>query len=189
VRFAARALGLTGPPAAALPALVALLNAPETDTRRAVSGAVVKVAAPADLLPHLRGWLGDREAWVRSEALEACRALGRDALPLLPKLVQLVRTEDADFCLERLHELLVGLGRHSAAAVAALPRPALRDPDQEACRRALRLLSRLGRAAAAAAPDVRELLGHPEEEVRSQAAYTLQWVSPAGGEGLRAGPW
>jgi uncharacterized protein (TIGR02996 family) len=172
-RCAAHALGGIGTAAAdVLPALAERLGSPDPHTRGAVVEAIGKVGSAADVVPHLRRALRDRHSLVRSSALRACARMGAAALPLLPGLLELVRTEEDYSMGGSLRKVLVALAGHSPDVVAGL-REALHDPEAGACCRACLALAETGANAAPAVPDLVELLDHPAEGVRRTATYAL----------------
>ncbi len=177
-RCAAHALGQIGPPAAAaLPHLAPLLNEEEIYLRTTVIEAIGRIAPPAEVIHLLRPYLRDRQGRVRSDILKVVVGLGADALPLLPDLLYLVRTEDSDR--DNLSLALAGLAAHSEEVVARL-REVLHEPESLTRNNALAALARLGPRAAAALPDVQNLLDQTPAKERWLLEHTLKKIQEGG---------
>jgi hypothetical protein len=77
------------------------------------------------------------------------------------------------------------LGRIGAAAVPALVQ-ILRGPDQQARKKAIEVLGRMGDEAAAAVPDLIPLLDDPDPQIRKSTARTLGQIGPSAKDAVPA---
>jgi HEAT repeat protein len=163
---AARVIGELGSEARGhLPQLAEAASRDESPRVRSAALLAVSQVAPAEeAVDVFRQALADREASVRSAALQRLRSLGRDAAPAVEDLAKLLDDND-----ERTRtvaaETLVRIGSPSVAALEA----ALESPQPRTRELAVFSLGKMGVVAQPALPKLRERLKDPDPAVKKLA--------------------
>jgi len=128
-------------------------------------------------LPSLLVALKAAEPARRLEAAEALMQLGDDAAPAAAALA-LVASDEDDEVREAAVGALEGLGTPPASLLGELV-SVLHRPQADTAYWGATLLGRLGSAAAAAVPDITQVLGPAAPlEVRQRAAWALGQIGP-----------
>jgi hypothetical protein len=153
----------------ALPRLLQLLDAEEHpwDVVRTLA-AFGPDAAPA--VPKVRPLLAATDANLRKIAAEFMRAVGPEAQPAAGELIALLGDARFDIC-RPAYDALCHLNLDADQIAAVLPHARAGRPE------AIRLLGRLGPAAAAAAPVLQGLVEHDDKRIRQLAVEALKAVT------------
>ncbi|MHB1562433.1 MAG: HEAT repeat domain-containing protein, partial [Isosphaeraceae bacterium] len=171
--------------------IVAGLHASDIEARRAAANAlrtadrdIRRQALPA-MIDRLQN---EKDGQVRLGVLDAVAALGPDAAPAIPALLQSLRTDAGGTRQEESHQ-----DYRSALALAAVGKPAveglrglLRERDRKESVRAevIMALGRIGPDAAPAVPELVPLLGDRSERIRREASQALGRIGPSAVEPL-----
>jgi HEAT repeat protein len=123
----------------------------------------------------------EKDGQVRLAVFDALTALGRDAAPAVPALVQTLRTDSGGGGEEALHQ-----DYRSALALAAIGKPAvlelrslLKEKKVSVRAEAAMALGRIGNEAEAAIPDLAGLLGDKNERIGREASLALGRIGMA----------
>jgi HEAT repeat protein len=128
----------------------------------------------------------EKDGQVRLAVLEALTAMGRDAEPAVPALVQTLRTDLGGGGEEALHQ-----DYRSALALAAIGKPAveglrslLKEKKVSVRAESVMALGRIGKDADAAIPDLASLLGDKNERLGREAFLALGRIGTAATDAL-----
>ncbi len=169
--------------------LIANLRANKVDLRRSAATAlrladrnVQRRALPvmSELLTK------ERDGQVRLAVLDVMTALGHDAAPAVPALVQTLRTTIGGNRQEKAHQ-----DYRSALALAAIGKPAveglrglLKERKESVRAEVIMGLGRIGPDAEAAIPDLIPLLGDKTERIRREASLALGRIGTSAADPL-----
>lgn len=171
---------LRAPAEIIVPGLLTALRSPDPSIRVFGAGELGFIGPEAkDGVPALIIALDDLDDSVRLNAIIALGRIGPAARPSIPRLRELLKNPKAEFQLNAattLTRLDIEEARYSVPVLAAL----LQHQDQSMMEVALRQLSDLGVHAAAAVPQVEQLLDHPDASVRRQAEEALNRMDKSG---------
>lgn len=162
----------------ALPELAALAGR-DLDLDQAIREAQRQILAPPETrnLQALRKMTQSASAAVRLHAAKALGAKGRHAEPAIPDLMQLTRDPDADVrrvAVEALRKVQAqNIPAETLVSVYVLD---LNDPDEAVRLHAVRMLGRMGPAAAPAAKALQNALRDSSIDVQRAAAEALNRV-------------
>jgi HEAT repeat protein len=119
--------------------------------------------------------LKEKDGQVRLGVLDTVTALGPEAAPAVPALLQTLRTDYGGQRMEELHQ-----DYRSALALAAIGKPAveglrtfLKGGKDSVRAEAVMALGRIGPDAESAVPELVPLLGDPSERIRQEASVAL----------------
>ncbi len=170
-----RAIGKLAPDVPGAPAELTNLF-PDIDAIRTVA---LFGPAAADAVPALNAMLKYGNPTVRWQAARTLGKIHEPALPALPELIRLTRSDPDPLVREHAAEAIGDIGPVAAEGIPALVN-ALKDREAKVRRDAVRSLGQMGPAAKGVIADVRAATHDSDEKVKIAALRAVRLIDPAG---------